>query len=400
MADTCYDPKTAYLPGSFKGASLGQIMECESDHGRRGAEGEFPFGEDTSYADLGRRIRLYRVKGQFPRSSHVADAGALIAACESPNPGTLVHPTRGVIQAACKHLKVIDSPEDAAGVTVYEAHWVEANDAYFSLLAGLLSSVLPFDLSGVLAAAQNAFAGGYAIDGLAYYDVPTAVGVAQGAVSAVATSFGRVVGITVDPNVTRIRNDLAACIRTDRPLRSTLTCWQAISNGIAAIDRYGADIVGKIEAHRAVINWGSQAASAPVAAIKNTVYSTARIIAAAYLANAAAAASSKTMTSQDLSKYYGMIVQVMREEMLAARLVCNDELYMALNDFLVQAQTVLLRRIYSAPVVVEYNFGYGVFSQVAAHEIYADGTRFAEIEARNPYSPPYHIGPSVTAVRA
>ena len=103
MALGCYT--APYLPASFKGVPF-EALTAESEHGRRGAEGEFPFGEQTAYADLGRKIRRYSLKARFVLNSHVDDSAALIAACESPGSGALAHPTRGIVNAACTSCKV------------------------------------------------------------------------------------------------------------------------------------------------------------------------------------------------------------------------------------------------------------------------------------------------------
>jgi hypothetical protein len=132
--------------------------------------------------------------------------------------------------------------------------------------------------------------------------------------------------------------------------------------------------------------------------MQNAVLSTARILGAGYLANAAA--SSTATTSQDACRQYGMVTTVLRQEMQLARFFCDDALYMALHTFLVDAQRVLLSRVFDSPLVVEYNFNAGVFSVVAAHQIYGDAKRFAEIEARNIAALPFHIGPMVAAVQA
>ncbi|RPH73630.1 hypothetical protein EHM76_05065, partial [bacterium] len=42
-----------YVPASFKGVQF-YCVDADVEGGRRGAEGEFPFGEETAYADLGR----------------------------------------------------------------------------------------------------------------------------------------------------------------------------------------------------------------------------------------------------------------------------------------------------------------------------------------------------------
>ena len=73
-----------YVPASFKGVGF-WCTEASIEGGRRGAEGEFPFGEDTAYADLGRKIRTFNLTAVFREDDHVGDASNPTAVCESPN---------------------------------------------------------------------------------------------------------------------------------------------------------------------------------------------------------------------------------------------------------------------------------------------------------------------------
>src|SRR5262245_33307215 len=114
------------VPASFKGVGF-QCTDADAEGGRRGAEGEFPFGEDTAYADLGRKIRVYHLTAVFREDDHVGDSSALFAVCESPGPGILVHPTRGTVMAACRSCKVSDKLEEGQGETTAELEFVEAN---------------------------------------------------------------------------------------------------------------------------------------------------------------------------------------------------------------------------------------------------------------------------------
>src|SRR6187431_2033003 len=107
------------VPASFKGVTF-YCTDADIEGGRRGAEGEFPFGEETAYADLGRKIRVYHLTAVFRENDHVGHASALFAACESPGPGILVHPTRGTQMVACRMVKVSDQLEEGAGESTAE----------------------------------------------------------------------------------------------------------------------------------------------------------------------------------------------------------------------------------------------------------------------------------------
>src|SRR5262245_32405325 len=132
-----------YVTASFKGVAF-QCTESDAEGGRRGAEGEFPFGENTAYADLGRKIRVYHITAVFREDSHIGDSQALFEVCQSPGPGMLVHPTRGTFMAACRSVKIKDNSEEQ-GETTAELEFVEANPVATGLggmLFGIISTAL------------------------------------------------------------------------------------------------------------------------------------------------------------------------------------------------------------------------------------------------------------------
>jgi len=125
---------------------------------------------------------------------------------------------------------------------------------------------------------------------------------------------------------------------------------------------------------------------------------TTRVHGGVALANATL--GSVAVTSQDASRQYDMVLAVLRQEAAAARARCDDELHLALNDYITQMQTAMLERIYGTPAVVIYDFAGGVSSLAAAHEIYRDARRAHEIEARNASAWPWALGPTVAALAA
>src|SRR5262245_30242449 len=144
------------VPASFKGV-LFYCTEADVEGGRRGAEGEFPFGEDTAYADLGRKIRVYHLTAYFRDDNHVWDSQALFDVCQSVGPGLLVHPTRGAVMAACRSIKVKDQLEEEAGQTSAELEFVEAND----VATGLGGSIFGIISTAIAAVSQAAFLASY-----------------------------------------------------------------------------------------------------------------------------------------------------------------------------------------------------------------------------------------------
>ncbi|WP_227720535.1 DNA circularization protein [Yersinia proxima] len=88
-------------PASFRGVPFA-VMSAEGVFGRRQAIHEYPYRDTAWIEDLGRATRRLTLRGFLIQSSNIYTApdvmtqrDSLIAACEMPDAGTLVHPTLG-----------------------------------------------------------------------------------------------------------------------------------------------------------------------------------------------------------------------------------------------------------------------------------------------------------------
>ncbi len=83
---------------------------------------------DVPYVeDLGRRARRWTIAGYLIGPTYIADRAALIAACETNGPGTLVHPTLGTVQANCESYSTSESRE-RGGLATFEMVFVESGN--------------------------------------------------------------------------------------------------------------------------------------------------------------------------------------------------------------------------------------------------------------------------------
>ncbi|MHA3681083.1 DNA circularization protein [Yersinia enterocolitica] len=88
-------------PASFRGVPFA-VLTAEGVFGRRQAIHEYPYRDTAWIEDLGRATRRLTIRGFLIQSSGLYNApdvmtqrDSLIAACEMPDAGTLVHPTLG-----------------------------------------------------------------------------------------------------------------------------------------------------------------------------------------------------------------------------------------------------------------------------------------------------------------
>lgn len=87
-------------PASFRGVPFA-VLSAEASFGRRQAVHEYPFRDKPWIEDLGRATRKIAIVGflvedaVYGGGDVIAQREAMIAACETKGPGTLVHPTLG-----------------------------------------------------------------------------------------------------------------------------------------------------------------------------------------------------------------------------------------------------------------------------------------------------------------
>lgn len=396
MATAGYKP--TYFPCSYKGVSF-QAMETTSEHGRRGAEGEFPFGENTGYADLGRRIRTYTIRGRFATNDHIARAAALIAVCEAPGPGPLVHPTRGIIIAACRSLKVSDNPLEEAGVTYVDLDFVEAN----VWLNGFQTTNLVqtgLSLVSLIAVTGGAFNSSYQPRNAKPYNVNKVRGTASTAIIQIKNEYERAAnrGNLTDQNtwaaifdLQRRAGDVSVLDDAEQTYRTLRLGSAALSSSTASDTKYDAFLRLANENARVSGLSGQDGVS------QDSVYSAVRTLAAGYMSRAVL--ETQNLNADEAFRAYEQISAILGTEIDAARARCDNVLYLGLREFYTAMQSTIFSRIFTLPTLVVYNYRGSTHALIAAYEIYNDAKRVTEIEQQNPGSTPWLMGPRVVAAR-
>jgi hypothetical protein len=382
-----------YAIASFKGVQF-DAMEVTSEHGRRGHEGEFPFAEHTGYVDLGRKIRKYTLSGRFVENTHIKDAAVLIAACESPGPGPLIHPTRGTIIAACTEAKFKDDVLEGKGITTCELSFVEAN---FNISpVNLLGNFLSIDIGGILDAAGISFSSSYFPELTMYFDVASVVNSAVGAVQFMRGVYYKNIGINGTVDQWQVLGAFDDAIASSSSFKVRPYALEQIMSSIKVIDNYVSD-ADKYDAFRSVANWAAQNTTLNGVGGKsqNAVFSLVRISAAAEMAKALI--DNPPVTMSDALAKYDAVMALLENEAQIAKANCNDKLFLQLRDFASIAGRRILSNAYNKPSTIRYDFGASVHSLVASFSIYGDAKRFAELEAANTNALPFLLGPIVSA---
>jgi prophage DNA circulation protein len=383
-----------YVPASFKGVMF-YCAEADVEGGRRGAEGEFPFGEDTAYADLGRKIRVYHLTAYFREDDHVSDSGALFAACESPGPGMLVHPTRGTVMAACRSVKITDKIEEAAGETTAELEFVEANPVGTGLggmLFGIISSALN-------TTSQTSFLRDYHPAQVSQPWSQDVISTAQRLVGAVSRVVVQSMPADASTQAWRDALKIEEVAVDDGLAASGVNVDRALTNGFVIISNNVQDFVAEFQIMRRLANQASGSSDLPAGAAvesEEAVLSRHRVLAAIGMAEAAMARIysyiDEALAAMDA------VLAVLDDEAQVAYANCDNALFLELRKYATQFNQMMNDLAYRLPGLVMVDFVGGVHPLVAAYAIYNDATRHRDLEARNIVDANGRMRPPVTGV--
>lgn len=389
MATGCYIDK--YLPASYKGVPF-SAMDVQSEHGRRGHSGEFPFGEDVAYADLGRKARKYSISGRFVENNHILAAAALIAVCETPGPGLLMHPTRGLIQVACTSLRVRDNPLENQGVTEIDMEFIEAPATLVGLNFG--NTLFAITMTAINAAAFGEFREQYKPNVVRFYRSAEVLKTSSEAIGVLQQEFNLATNEQRNTQIYEALADFDRLRNDPGVLRDPARMEQSLQLGLSAVDRFTTGMV-KYNSFKRIANWAAQGSSLEGEAftVEDSVYTTIRVLSAGYMARGLSEEDPTTIN--DALKEMDSVLAILEEELALSKQQCNNCLTVALIDFHTQVQKVLLKRVYDLPPVFSYDFSGGVHPLAAAYEIYGDAKRVRSVERRNSLQSPIFMGPTV-----
>lgn len=391
MAD-CISPE--YLPASYNGVFFDCLI-AGSEHGRRGVTGEFPFGEQTASQDMGIKIRKYSIKGRFQGPECVENTSALIAAVETVGPGTLVHPTRGVLQVSCASLKVTDDIVNGQGETNFDMDCVDAGTLNVGLV-GLPS--IPI-ISTIIQAVQDSFTQNYDFQDVPFFQKSVVQASSSAALTSLSNALTSVIPSLSNPiNVWQAVYQTQANASNPSTVISAPVLISAIQYAYASIDAYGETAQNKYDASKNLANTFSTSATLYGIAgdCQEALLSALRIMSAAYMLRSATQTVSVTM--EDALNKLDQISSIIEQEKANAISTGNDNLYVALTSFQATALQALTNYAYNLPPIIIYNFLGGIPSLVAAHEIYGDASQSLALEQRNPNNWPFALGPQIYAL--
>lgn len=381
-----------YLPANYNGVFFDCLI-AGSEHGRRGVTGEFPFGEQTAFQDLGIKIRHYSVSGRYQGPDCVTQMAALINAAESPGPGKLVHPTRGNLTVSCTSLKVKDDIVSAAGETTFDMEFVDASS--FTTGLGSLPSIP--GISDIISAVSGSFADNYKPTGLLFFQTLPVQSVAQGMLADLAEAFYTIIPGDASGEVWQTLAQIQAPSTNFDTWLTVAGVVNAVTFAFAAIDTYSSDAQDEYNVFLNLANKYALSASALGVAgqCQEACYSLMRSLSAAYMMRSATQIPNLSLSTalSNMDQTAAIILQE-KENALA---LGDDDLYLSLATFQATMLRTLSQYAYNLPPTISYSYAGGIGSLVAAYDIYGDASQFEALEVQNPNNFPFALGPVIFA---
>lgn len=146
-------------PASFRGVPF-HVEGSGIDAGRRTQVHEYPQRDKPFVEDLGRASRAISVNAFVLGTDYIAQVNALIAAAETPGPGTLVHPWLGSLQVTLKEPAHV-AFDQALGRAVVTLAFVEAGELAFPAFQTSTQSASQFAADDLASASGNSFASSF-----------------------------------------------------------------------------------------------------------------------------------------------------------------------------------------------------------------------------------------------
>lgn len=382
--------RASLRPASLRGVPF-EVETGSLKGGRRNVAHEYPQRDRGYVEDLGRRNRTFSLVAFVIGDDWAARRDRLIAACEQGGTARLVHPVYGVLSVAVDEYEV-EVSTDAGRQARFAITFTEAGDLQFPTGDTSTSADLQASADTADTAAAEAFAAEFSTDGAPGFVLADAIAGVSAAVADIRKAMLRMGGTALaDPAavataLVELEAQASALIATPAELASDVARVLGELGVLAVLDAITAD-AGAVTA-------GTAGTPTEQQALDNTAALRRLVIRAGLVASARLVAAATFASYDEAIGLRDGLADKLASEAEAA----DDATFEALSDLrtalvadveLRAAELVRLRE-HVAPAVTS--------TLELAQDLYGDGTREAEIEARNaPPHPGFVVGALIVA---
>ena len=422
MSGTLINTALEYLQCSFRAVPFA-VLGSGGETGRKQAVHRYPYRDGVYVEDLGRRGRLYHIRGFVTGATAAAQRDLLVMATETAGPGLLIHPTIGVIKASCMNFAWAE-PDGIMGRIDVSFDFLEQKDLLGSTIklaldaAAAAAAIVVQEVSSssyaktatmALAVGQSVVAAAQAVaqdwGNKASHAVHSPMAIAS-AISVLPGNNGRYAAgnstvvdntatvSTVLADLTTSRVALTAAIEDLGAGTSANTLASAALNVAELVRTSMSDPGAQLAALLSLATFGVEAVTtlAPIgAAIATARAATAAMCQQMALASIALACADWNPTSSEQAE---ALRQLVAEKMDAAATTAADagytDVWKALRDLRSSLTAFLAQQASQLPDQITVTRNGPVPALVLAQQLYADGSRSDDLITRaNPVHPAF-----------
>lgn len=371
------------------------VAGAEATLGRRVQVHEFPLRDVPVAEDLGRRTRAFSIDAFVLGDDYMAARDALIRACEQAGPGPLVHPYLGELQGTVTEVKLRESTAEG-GVARLTLQFVESGQALFP--ATVSSTVAGVNLSAdtVVALVRADFMLRHAVVRKPQFLADSARGIFGQALAGIRAAAGQIRGVATQ--VAALNRDLEAAKRdVITMIYEPASAAQALAGNLQQLLRNVTNTPREVlSLARTFYSFGSLL---PPVQPTNTVSrrqqaanqaEMVRLVRLTALAEGARGAAATDFESyEEAAAVRDELVATAQAAMLDVDLA--DETFNALRTLQAAVVHDLAARGADLARLVRWTPRITMPALVAAHRIYADATREADLLTRNRVQHPLFV---------
>lgn len=373
-------------PASFRGVGF-EVDASELGAGRRNQLHEYPQRDKPYVEDLGRATRELSFDAFVVGPDYVAQATRLLAALESPGPGTLVHPWLGTLTVSLKDLGKV-SFSAALGQARFSLSFIESGELTFPSTGTATQAQSRIAAGTLETAAGDSFASKFSVKGVQDFVSAAASGnlgsmlgiVSEGRLGAML-GYANSLAATATAAIALVTNPATLGLKLLGALglsglASTVAAWSSVVRGLARLSG-SADLAPP--AAPAVYTPSRQQAWTNQSAVN--------AIGRQALIAQAVGASSLVGTAADTTRPSHAEMMAVRNELIAAidaeALQADDGVYDALMAARAAVWADLTTRARDSARLTTLTPAETMPALVLAYDAYEDAVREAELVARN-----------------
>lgn len=380
-----------YQRATWRGVPF-HVESHEGSVGRRTQVHEFPLRDKPFAEDLGRATRVFNVEGFVFGDTYMQQRDALLAACERAGPGQLQHPYLGEMRATCLACVVRESTAEG-GRARFTMQFVESGESRFPTAGGTSAGVVA-SAQAASKAAEASFVARHSVAGKPLFVAEASAQIFTSALDGMTAAVGTVRGLADEAAALQAQVDAAKRDVTTLLFQPASAAQALASNveqlvrGVAGAPREALNLARLFYRFGFDLPAVDTSTSSRLAQAVNQaeMLQLVRTVAAAEGARAAVGVAFESY--QDAIAVRDELADALDALMLGA---ADDAVYDALRGLRAATVRDITARGADLARLVTWTPRTTMPVLVAAHQVYADATRYVDLLARNAVRHPLFV---------